>query len=736
MKYFKTGGFHRKLQLASLWIVVPLLAVAIFLHAYLIGPLQRSYQELNNRQVEGIVSNINQQFSQLEVTLSVWGQSFQRRYQEDLLETTNYQTLIQLSEELFYLTNSSNYVNRIGIYSLGESPFGIESGGTYELTLEQTKTAFERYRIDNGRQYQWKIIEEEDELIFVQNIDSQGEDQPKIFLVATIDEQSLLKYFYDTQIENGLAAISFNHESFRFIGDQNLANVIQPLSEEHQGTWVESINGNDYSMIAVNSTRLNQIWTFYTVVPLALITEPVTHLARVLIVVSILFIACVAVMSLFLAKKQYQPFEKTMDQLFGNTQWKKENDLEFLVDRWQQLSREKGLLQNQAERFQDSLKRQVIQHLMEGYYGYLSEEESQQLLQQKNWRLSDQGYRLFYFQLNDLLSNQANSQDETHILFALENIIADVTAMFFPESTIVSSNEGRILVFVINQEQQLTDYFTMVTKQINLIVCRYVTIVSSQQETEIRKLPEVAQRLKKQIHLQQLIPENQVLQGENMRPLPKYSLSQENLILTALKSGYHEELQRSVQRFLEQVVAENNQQAAVIYVVNRMYDQVDYLLNENGVSRTDYVSKTVVLERIERLLDINQIQAFLYHHFLKPVSILWQENVANSYSEMIQKVAEYIQSDFRNEQISLEYVADRFEVDPIFLSKEFKRAKQVNFIDYLTNVRIVEAKRQLLETDHQINEIAENLGYNPSYFNRLFKKCTGMTPGQYRKGQS
>ena len=52
-------------------------------------------------------------------------------------------------------------------------------------------------------------------------------------------------------------------------------------------------------MIAVNSTRLNQIWTFYTVVPLALITEPVTHLARVLIVVSILFIACVAVMSLF-----------------------------------------------------------------------------------------------------------------------------------------------------------------------------------------------------------------------------------------------------------------------------------------------------------------------------------------------------------------------------------------------------------------------------------------------------
>ncbi len=107
-------------------MIVAAISRCNLLHAYLIGPLQRSYQELNNRQVEGIVSNINQQFSQLEVTLSVWGQSFQRRYQEDLLETTNYQTLIQLSEELFYLTNSSNYVNRIGIYSPGETPLGLK----------------------------------------------------------------------------------------------------------------------------------------------------------------------------------------------------------------------------------------------------------------------------------------------------------------------------------------------------------------------------------------------------------------------------------------------------------------------------------------------------------------------------------------------------------------------------------------------------------------------------------
>ena len=94
-----------------------------------------------------------------------------------------------------------------------------------------------------------------------------------------------------------------------------------------------------------------------------------------------------------------------------------------------------------------------------------------------------------------------------------------------------------------------------------------------------------------------------------------------------------------------------------------------------------------------------------------------------------------MQKEFTNEQMSLEYVADQFELDPIFLSKEFKRVKHVTFIDYLTNIRIAEAKRLLVETNQQISSIAESMGYNPSYFNRLFKKVTGMTPGQYRKGR-
>nr|WP_249435725.1 helix-turn-helix transcriptional regulator [Paenibacillus sp. Marseille-Q4541] len=69
---------------------------------------------------------------------------------------------------------------------------------------------------------------------------------------------------------------------------------------------------------------------------------------------------------------------------------------------------------------------------------------------------------------------------------------------------------------------------------------------------------------------------------------------------------------------------------------------------------------------------------------------------------------------------------------PYALSKAFKQVAGINFIDYVTFRRMDMAKRLLRETDLKINEIADQVGYQHSYFNRIFKKQEGLTPGQYR----
>ncbi|MCP4386163.1 MAG: helix-turn-helix domain-containing protein [Hyphomicrobiales bacterium] len=68
------------------------------------------------------------------------------------------------------------------------------------------------------------------------------------------------------------------------------------------------------------------------------------------------------------------------------------------------------------------------------------------------------------------------------------------------------------------------------------------------------------------------------------------------------------------------------------------------------------------------------------------------------------------------------------------LKRRFKAATGTALITYSQNLRIERAKRALESEPRPIDEIASEIGYeNPAFFRRLFKRCTGLTPGAYRK---
>lgn len=68
------------------------------------------------------------------------------------------------------------------------------------------------------------------------------------------------------------------------------------------------------------------------------------------------------------------------------------------------------------------------------------------------------------------------------------------------------------------------------------------------------------------------------------------------------------------------------------------------------------------------------------------------------------------------------------------VKRRFKAATGTTLIGYVQNLRVEEAKRRLESEDVGFETIAADLGYeNLAFFRRLFKRTTGLTPGQYRK---
>lgn len=103
---------------------------------------------------------------------------------------------------------------------------------------------------------------------------------------------------------------------------------------------------------------------------------------------------------------------------------------------------------------------------------------------------------------------------------------------------------------------------------------------------------------------------------------------------------------------------------------------------------------------------------------------------------IVEKTKRFIEEHFR-ENVTLETAAQEVYLSPVYLSFLFKQVEGVNLSDYLTEIRLAEAKRLLVETSLKTYEVALCSGYqDEKYFSRLFKKRTGLTPTEYRNRET
>ena len=101
-------------------------------------------------------------------------------------------------------------------------------------------------------------------------------------------------------------------------------------------------------------------------------------------------------------------------------------------------------------------------------------------------------------------------------------------------------------------------------------------------------------------------------------------------------------------------------------------------------------------------------------------------------NEITKKAIRYISKNFSH-SITLEDVASHVHLNPAYFSTFFKQSTGYSFKEYLNMVRVEESKRLLSNTDHSIIDIALATGFeDQSYFSKVFKKYTGLTPKQFR----
>ena len=103
------------------------------------------------------------------------------------------------------------------------------------------------------------------------------------------------------------------------------------------------------------------------------------------------------------------------------------------------------------------------------------------------------------------------------------------------------------------------------------------------------------------------------------------------------------------------------------------------------------------------------------------------------YSPAVQKVMNYVNLNVA-EPLTLKSLAAMCFISPSYLSALFKQETGSTLIDYINTQRVNRAAQLLVQNNHTIAAVAEEVGIlDVNYFTKIFKKTLGVTPTRYRR---
>jgi AraC-like DNA-binding protein len=213
-----------------------------------------------------------------------------------------------------------------------------------------------------------------------------------------------------------------------------------------------------------------------------------------------------------------------------------------------------------------------------------------------------------------------------------------------------------------------------------------------------------------------------------------YPLEKEKELIAFITKGDKKAARRTLNEILGQVFfSEGNN---FLFVKARVLELVVLLSRaalEGGADAEEIFGLNYTyLDKINSFTTIEQLATWLAR-IMNRFSDLVFNLTDVKHVDVMFKALGFIKKNYMN-KISLHDVAEAANISPSYFSKVFKEEMKCNFNVYLNKYRVEVAKKLLLDLSIPLVNVALFTGFeDQSYFSKVFKKVTGLTPGKYRE---
>lgn len=134
---------------------------------------------------------------------------------------------------------------------------------------------------------------------------------------------------------------------------------------------------------------------------------------------------------------------------------------------------------------------------------------------------------------------------------------------------------------------------------------------------------------------------------------------------------------------------------------------------------------------IEEAPDVLYLEEHVFFDMFMEYCAAVKDFSTNHYSSVMKEIVSYISENLTSD-MTLTSVATLFGIHPVHLARKFKQETGNTFIGFVNKQRVNLAKYYFHCGEYQMSEVADLSGFNShSYFTKVFKKLTEMTPTEY-----
>jgi AraC-like DNA-binding protein len=742
---------------------IPGLIIGVSIYWLASNNLEEELQRLHQNQIKQRAENIDDQLAYLELTFSHW--AFDSKFDEKLKSLNisyHFEQVQDLYRTLLVMEGAHPLLQRVELfldkprpltfnkeqYSYITEPVKLQP---YEALLKQERSVF----WTNAYPALQTRADAPPSLSLVNKIPG-GSSEPFGAIVATINQENLIKMLKTlTPYNEGETILLTGDGSWKLSssGIGVFSEIDTALQQEYQKhssiseSFLFEYKKTTYSVSYGQFSRLGTTWVYISAAPLTSITAPVVLASKWILFISLSGLLLALLLSWFVSHRMYSPVERLVRLLSGEKETGLNDEFDLFEKQWNHLSKESESMRSKLTEQLPLLREGFFLQLVQGYFYSLQENDLRERMKHHGWNTDNRQFVALMFQLTGFsnLQGRFTLGDEDLVTFTAANIIEELTGTQYEQVEVINFHNfsvGLLLSFPLDHpsrwlEDDISSFCQEATQTINRILKMQVTVSISKSAHFVKQIPHLFEEARQALVYRDLLDDNQIIKTELLSKSStlmesSFPFTLEKEIVHAIRNGLENEAVELIGQFMKELSESGSTELAVQQGMLQLLGSIRYAVLQSGMNPVQLFGGVNLFEQLAQLKEPEEMLRWFQH---KLVAVFVQELISRQdfhMKQMVEKVILHLRENYMT-MLSLDSCAELFGTSPYTLSRAFKHIAGINFIDYLTDIRIDNAKSLLRETEIRINEVAERVGYQHTYFNRIFKKYEGITPSQFRE---